>query len=1017
MPPIGKDFKVDKNHPFIEYEAITQQVVNPQTNQPEDVIIGYSPKLTGLTPEIISNGDLATLMSFYQQNQDKMTENEKVYMQARIEASTEIDRLRNKAYADIAEGRQPETQTPSNQNGYLGYADIKSPGIQTSGNGCWSVAYSLLLKSRGVDLSQDIIRGWRPDQTKQNLTDQQKLNAQGEIAAANQRMNSDEINNIPENADLLTQVLPNTSMKTIEAVPIFMSDIQVDGKNPTAEEAKAIKEKYIEQSVTLFKKSVTRALTEDHSPVAVTKNGHYMTITGISEDGSRIRCEDTLQATAEERTRYIKIEDFVKDAMEEKEVIDKSTDPPTKKTIFPTGFGMTWLSDIKVPEYDKRNIQHISGRQDEKDYIDADEDGNLEIKILTENKDYSAYGKPTAGQIEGKGLNIPVVMDLNVLPGKTVTSKSQKNSSYRMGSYDSYYPNKVYYLKDPTLSRNRQNGQYQINPDLAPSIRRFKRKAVQARKNGYPYEQAVQFLQEDYVRVRDYILNDQNISSRFNDPNLRNDLDAAFMNDPIGYSISLSDDLVNNLGLQQKMQGLPNNFVATLRNLDKKVDDAIAHNYKGQFLDTFLREDVTKLWDIITADPYLSREYSGIKDTFNQNFTANPAQFTKAFINDTIEVFELGGLRRSQTLGSIKDTKLMMDMRWRALNPDGGPGTLSPDQRKDMLAEIVALSEIQARKMMKGDKNPQTTTRELSDLTEKVKTDKAFNQMIANGNDVKLAKLRDTKKLKSSLISSIKLVKSERDYDISSHRKLTQKRCKFLAARFEEAGAGKNDREFDSTLESIRYISATQNASSQEVMQCVNNVKEYISDKMNARGADRTKWGLCMMFLKETMPRKEFEDYCRQINVSRGVENKPSSAKYVSPEMFGYKKEPVRCALAETKHRLLEGKGTERDYAAIIAMRTKFDYVGFLDGEKTFEKEADRRKYIKETEKVLASPEFKRFMKEVPDDQKKALLVGECDGLVNYRTILPPVAQTQTVQKNQPQNRQKPTQPATSPQL
>ena len=47
-----------------------------------------------------------------------------------------------------------------------------------------------------------------------------------------------------------------------------------------------------------------------------------------------------------------------------------------------------------------------------------------------------------------------------------------------------------------------------------------------------------------------------------------------------------------------------------------------------------------------------------------------------------------------------------------------------------------------------------------------------------------------------------------------------------------------------------------------------------------------------MMFLKETMPRKDFEAYCRNINVMRGVANRPSSPKYISPEMFGYKKEP-----------------------------------------------------------------------------------------------------------------------------
>ncbi len=72
-----------------------------------------------------------------------------------------------------------------------------------------------------------------------------------------------------------------------------------------------------------------------------------------------------------------------------------------------------------------------------------------------------------------------------------------------------------------------------------------------------------------------------------------------------------------------------------------------------------------------------------------------------------------------------------------------------------------------------------------------------------------------------------------------------------------------------------------------KVSGAADTVKEYLRDKMTRRKREfgRQRWKDCMDFLKFAMPRKEFEDYCRQINRARDMVD-PNHEDYGNTAQF-----------------------------------------------------------------------------------------------------------------------------------
>ena len=1003
MPP--------KNNAFIQFTDVLKTHRDERSNKDVTVLAGHKPVLTGLTEDILLNGDLNTLLDFYDKNKDRMTEEEKQYMQIRIDSATEVSRLKQKAINDLAEGNVPQGPEPQkSEDGMIGFPDIKNPGVQTSSNGCWSMAYSLLLKSRGVDLSQERIRAWRPDQTKNPIPAELQNVASKESAIY--RMNVDGGNTISENPDLVTQVLPNTALRSVKIDPLSYEILTLDGNPVTDQNDKdKIKANYIKQASMMLSSTVSNAINKDHSPVAITYHGHFLTITGISEDGKSVRLEDTQQANPNDRTSIVSIESIVTDAMSERIL-------PNGENRAPTGFELNWLHDLKVPEFDKKNNQQIDIPEHDRMFMNPDTDGNLNIDVPSSYIQASNIGNPSAGQIEGKGVTISVVMDMNWLSqdlgGKKVESVISSDGNYTFGHSDTYYPNRVLYPKDPQIQANRQS-----ETQLQDQTRMMLNEA--GLNNNLNQSTPTQTTTQTPT---------QTTTQTPTQTTTQTTPQTTTQTTQVNQSQA-------NQTNQTRQHQYSQEFINALHALKQSAQAEIDNAQTVQSMKAHLKTPFENLIKEIKKDPYIPAVIGD--NNWEQNlkigFEADPARYclrtvdhlgNNLGINDQINVVQNNqrdNQRNNQRDNDPNAISNKIEARWNYLKENVDvKGKVSALGRKQMLAEIVALSELGARKRARGAQNPKVTDQELEEFTNRVMNDELFNRLIANGNDLNLARNGDTKKIIIGIGKVNDQLKKENNYAITKHIRLKQKRCKYIANRLEASltgsydglgviKRGSNSDGFEDALDAIREFSEMERPKGTDVYKAVQTVKDYLSDKMGTvvRGFGRERWGQCMLFLKETMPRKEFEEYCQQINKARGVENNPQSKKYISPEMFGFKKEPVSSILAETRDRILSGKGTERDYAVLITLRNRYDYFGTFDGSKTLEKETDRRRFIRDTERTLQSENFRRFITEINEAQRRALIQGDCDGLASYEENLPALEVDPNAATNTAQNTNKAT--------
>ncbi len=137
---------------------------------------------------------------------------------------------------------------------------IHQKAHQTSINGCWSVAYSNLLLSRGIDISQEDIRGYRQ---VRDVKEAGKLTPNEEKI-----LFKDEMANPFEKRDLLLSLLPNTAIQEITLSESFGISNQ---------EQRKITEGFL-------RTFIKEAIDIHHSPIALLKGKHYVTIVGYDGD-------------------------------------------------------------------------------------------------------------------------------------------------------------------------------------------------------------------------------------------------------------------------------------------------------------------------------------------------------------------------------------------------------------------------------------------------------------------------------------------------------------------------------------------------------------------------------------------------------------------------------------------------------------------------------------------------------------------------------------------------------------
>ena len=163
-----------------------------------------------LTDDVLASGNLELLTQFRKNNEKALDKEEnaraKKYLEERIRVAEKLAALEKQAKENAALGKETPKPVLDEKDGFQGFSNLTYSGPQTSFNGCWSCAYSLLLKSRGVDLTQEEVRAWRPDYPPNTPPEEKANYARLEV------MNTDAANAILPNSDLAAQLLPNTAV-------------------------------------------------------------------------------------------------------------------------------------------------------------------------------------------------------------------------------------------------------------------------------------------------------------------------------------------------------------------------------------------------------------------------------------------------------------------------------------------------------------------------------------------------------------------------------------------------------------------------------------------------------------------------------------------------------------------------------------------------------------------------------------------------------------------------------------
>ena len=124
---------------------------------------------------------------------------------------------------------------------------------QTTTQGCWSAVLSDMLNHFGVDLSQQEVRGYRPDIHPDKVNTESAKNLV-------ERLNSDKRNEIYDMVDLIQRTVPNVAYHHM-ALDAF------------GQESKSV-----------FKQKVEDSLLNQNSPVALLYKNHYVSIVGIRDN-------------------------------------------------------------------------------------------------------------------------------------------------------------------------------------------------------------------------------------------------------------------------------------------------------------------------------------------------------------------------------------------------------------------------------------------------------------------------------------------------------------------------------------------------------------------------------------------------------------------------------------------------------------------------------------------------------------------------------------------------------------
>ena len=109
-------------------------------------------------------GNIQLLKEYLKANKDKLSASEIAHLNYRIDVMEEVNKLSENNLKELNK-RKALIAPVERKDGTIELVHIHQDNLQNTWNGCWSVSLQLLLQSRGIRLTQEQIRAFRPDIT------------------------------------------------------------------------------------------------------------------------------------------------------------------------------------------------------------------------------------------------------------------------------------------------------------------------------------------------------------------------------------------------------------------------------------------------------------------------------------------------------------------------------------------------------------------------------------------------------------------------------------------------------------------------------------------------------------------------------------------------------------------------------------------------------------------------------------------------------------------------------------
>ena len=300
----------------------------------------------GVAAWVFNTGNTALLTRVLEENPETLTYEQQHLLKSMICSTGKKAEIQNLAKEIMQEGERlyrPANVVYDNDGGVT-LEDVYQKEFQNTGAGCWANFFQVLASGKGIDLTQNDIKNYRPDKSLQE--------AQQVDKDIHNAYNADRENNALEMADSILSFMPNTMLREVEIAPY----------NDTIKNENITEEQFKKSALDEMSRIIRNAIEFDRSPVGILMGGHYITIIGIN--GDKVKYKDSLyhdnNKTEPDMTHEGTLTELLGDKLSAQSGMAGLS-----------GIQLTWMKDIQLSK-DGKTIFGVPS-----EYVEMNPDGTL----------------------------------------------------------------------------------------------------------------------------------------------------------------------------------------------------------------------------------------------------------------------------------------------------------------------------------------------------------------------------------------------------------------------------------------------------------------------------------------------------------------------------------------------------------------------------------------------------------------------------------------------------------------